>query len=81
MVELTDEQLSQLADMVADRVVARMPVPATRLVDINELAEASGLAVSTLFLHMKQKRLTRQKIGGALRFDLNLALRELAKAD
>ena len=74
---VSDDELEKLADLITERILARMN-QAERMVTIDELARASSLSQSTLFRLMKREKLTAVKVGGALRFNLQRALAELA---
>lgn len=74
---MPEDELERLADLITERILARMN-QAERMVTIDELARASSLSQSTLFRLVKAKKLTSVKVGGALRFNLQGALRELA---
>lgn len=75
---MAEEELERLADLITDRILARLN-QADRMVTIDDLAKASSLSQSTLFRLMKSKKLTSVKVGGALRFNLQSALRELSQ--
>lgn len=74
---VSDDELEKLADLITERIVARLN-QADRMVTIDELARAASLSQSTLFRLMKREKLTSVKVGGALRFNLQRALAELA---
>ena len=43
-----------------------------RLIDINELAELTGLSIHTLYTWVSQKRIPHVKIGRLTKFDLKV---------
>lgn len=43
-----------------------------RLININEAAEYTGLAVSTLYTMVSQRRIPHVKVGRLVRFDITL---------
>lgn len=73
-VVLTDTQLDQLAEGVADRLrIADIPLPSRELVDAHTVAQALDVDVKSVYRHSAE--LGAVRIGRRLRFDLDRALR------
>lgn len=80
---MVDEaQLEQLADAIAKLVFVKLEQMQSRdrIVDIKELSVVSKLSIPTIYRAIKAGRLTGEKLGGALRFNLQIALAQISAA-
>jgi hypothetical protein len=73
-IRLSDAQLDQLADLIADRLRSGTPQP-RQLVDAQTLAEALGVRRETVYAHADELGAIRLGSGAKprLRFDLDTA--------
>lgn len=77
---LANDELEKLADLITDRILVQLEkkLSSDRHVDICELAKIAKVSQSTLFRLKAAGKLIALKVGGALRFNLQRALAELA---
>jgi excisionase family DNA binding protein len=79
--EVPDGILERLADLVAERVLVRMPEPAERdgFVRVEGAAEFLGLTVPAVRMLIKRGKLPCHRIGSRVLFDLS-ELREFVRS-